>query len=209
MNNNTRYVPKMSQNSFNNTKKPFSHYAKKVIDINYVKEIVLSRNTSKTREKGRVRSKDIKMIVANAQTSEIGFGSGKAKTAFSASVKAEKNARRNLLHINTLKLKNGSTTLAQKIEFKLYGIKFIVFPSYNTKMQAAPKIAKILSKVGITAAKIKMIGDSAIANQTRGLIEGISKIESVAQIANRLGKSNSEILERHFVYREIKQKNEE
>jgi ribosomal protein S5 len=168
--------------------------------------VVLRRFVCRTNAGGVIRRMNIITAVGDAKTHKIGIGSGKASTYQAASKQAETNANNSLRSVKILSLKNNTVkTVEQSTIFEGYGLKLIIKQVHKPNLICANKaIRAICQLVGINAINVKVIAKSgAIQNQIYAFIDAITSIESPRDVAKRLNKPISDILNRNIVYRSI------
>jgi len=150
------------------------------------------RAVSKTRAGGRIRSFSVLMISGNKK-GLIGYGTGKSADISEAIKKAERRAK-----INLFKVGIKGTSIAHDINNYYCGVQLIVrrVPE-GTGMKVGGVARKVFNLAGIKDVSCKCIGNSMSAhNVVYGLVEALSRVSRVSEIANRLGKSVKEIVAR-------------
>ena len=161
------------------------------------------RAVSKTRAGGRQRSFSVLMLSGNKK-GLIGYGTGKSADISEAIKKAERRAKSNLFKVGIT-----GTSIAHDVSNYYCGVQIIAkrVPQ-GTGMKVGGVARKVFSLAGITDVSCKCIGNSmSNHNVVYGLVEALSKVSRVSEIANRLGKTVKEIVARTKKTKEMRYEN--
>lgn len=160
----------------------------------YSISILKSKSVSRTRSGGRIRRNAVLVAVFDKKQKTIGIGKGKGFDKFSALRKAENNGKKNMIKVNLL----NKYTPSHNCEEKFKTVKIILKQSKEgSGLKAGGTARKILKLVGINSAVCKSLGGSMSPyNVAYAVMKCFENLESVKEIAERLGKEINEILQR-------------
>lgn len=150
------------------------------------------RAVSKTRAGGRIRSFSVLMLSGNKK-GLIGYGTGKSGDISEAIKKAERKAKSNLFKVGIK-----GTSISHDVSNYYCGVQIIAkrVPE-GTGMKVGGVARKVFNLAGIKDVSCKCIGNSmSNHNVIYGLVEALSRVSRVSEMANRLGKSVKDIVAR-------------
>lgn len=153
-------------------------------------KLVYVNRTSKVVKGGRTFSFSAIVVVGDGN-GEIGYGCGKAKEVPSAIQKAMESARRNRVRINM----NGAT-LQHEVIGRHGATKVFMKPaSEGTGIIAGSAMRAVFEVMGIKNILSKIIGSSNPMNVVRATIDGLVNMSTPDSIAQKRGKTVTEIME--------------
>ncbi len=156
----------------------------------YVEKLVTVRRSAVVVTGGRKFSFSALTVVGDGK-GRIGIGLGKAREVPVAIQKSMESARRNLVRIEL----NGNT-LFHPIESRHGASKVIMLPaSEGTGIIAGTSMRAVFEVLGVTNVLAKCIGSTNPINVVRATLKGLINMSSPEQIAQKRGKSLSEIIE--------------
>ena len=160
----------------------------------YNTSVLKSKSVSRTRSGGRIRRNAILIAMFDKKQKTVGIGKGKGSDKFSALKKAENNAKKNMTKVNLL----NKYTPSHNCEEKFKTIKIILKQSKEgSGLKAGGTARKILKLVGVNSAVCKSLGGSMSPyNVAYAVMKCFRSLESVKDIAERLGKNIAEVLQR-------------
>lgn len=129
------------------------------------------------------------MVVAGDKKGKIGIAMGKAKEVPTAIEKAGNVARR---HMQSFNITNG--TIEHEVIGKYGKSKITLLPAKpGTGIIAGGSARAVLELAGVTDIVTKIHGSTNKINVVKATIDGLSKIQTKAQIAERRNKSQEEV----------------
>ena len=155
-------------------------FIKKLIQVNRVTKVV----------KGGRNMRFAALVVVGDGKGKVGVGSGKANEVPEAIEKAQAQAKRNLIDVPMV----GST-----IPHEVYG-KFgkgyvLMMPAAEgTGVIAGGPVRAVMEAVGIKDIRTKSYGTNNPINCVKAVIDGLSQLRTVEQVAAARGKTPEEIL---------------
>ena len=173
----------MAQNKNNNTgnqdKGQTDGLREKMINVNRVTKVVKG---------GRIMSFAALSVVGDGDGA-VGMGKGKAREVPLAVQKAMEEAKRGMIKV---KLNNG--TLYHSVTGRHGAAKVIILPaSQGTGIIAGGAMRAIFEVMGITDILAKCIGSANAYNVVRATLNGLSSMNTPADIAAKRGKTIEEI----------------
>ena len=158
-------------------------------DDGFREKMIAVNRVSKTVKGGRTMSFAALTVVGDGD-GRIGMGKGKAREVPVAVQKAMEQARRGMKKIP---LNNG--TLHHTVVGKHGASTVLISPAAEgTGVIAGGPMRAVFEVMGVTNVVAKSVGSSNPYNMVRATIEGLSKMNTPADIAAKRGKSVEEIL---------------
>ncbi len=149
-----------------------------------IEKLISVKRHSKTVKGGRIMSFSA-LIVIGDKKGKVGFGRGKSREVPIAIQKAIESARRNMVTINL----NGNT-LYYPIIARNGAVKIFMQPaSPGTGIIAGRAVRSVFEVLGIHDVLTKIYGSTNPINVVRATINGIIKIKSPEEIAEKRGIS--------------------
>lgn len=153
-------------------------------------KLVTVNRTAKVVKGGRVFGFSALVVVGDSQ-GRVGYGRGKAREVPNAIQKAMESARRNM---HRVELKDG--TLLHQVVARHGATKVLMRPaSKGTGIIAGSAMRAVFEVLGVKNVLAKCIGSSNPVNVVRATINGLTSMSSPEAIAEKRGKTVSEILE--------------
>ena len=154
-------------------------FEERVVTINRVTKVV----------KGGRRYRFAALVVIGDKKGNVGFGTGKANEVPDAIKKAVENAKKNMITVSTVK-----TTIPHEVT-GVYGAGrvFLAPAAPGTGVIAGGPVRAVVELAGISDILSKSLGSATPINVIRATIEGLKKLETVEQVAQRRGKTVEEI----------------
>ena len=154
-------------------------FEERVVTINRVTKVV----------KGGRRFRFAALVVIGDKKGNVGFGTGKANEVPDAIKKAIESAKKNIISIATVK-----TTIPHEVT-GVYGAGrvFLAPAAPGTGVIAGGPVRAVVELAGISDILSKSLGSATPINVIRATIEGLKKLETVEQVAQRRGKTVEEI----------------
>ena len=160
-----------------------SEFIDKLVHINRVAKVV----------KGGRRFAFAALVVVGDQRGRVGFGHGKAREVPEAIRKATEEAKRSMIRIP---LKDGRT-LHHEVSGRHGAGKVIVRPAeQGTGIIAGGPMRAVFESLGVGDVVAKSLGSSNPYNMVRATFHALKQQQSPRLIAQRRGKSVSEIIQR-------------
>src|SRR5712691_11575623 len=160
-----------------------SEFIDKLVHINRVAKVV----------KGGRRFGFAALVVVGDQRGRVGFGHGKAREVPEAIRKATEAAKRSMVRVP---LKDGRT-LHHETAGRHGAGKVIVRPAeQGTGIIAGGPMRAVFESLGVGDAVAKSLGSSNPYNMVRATFDALKQQQSPRLIAQRRGKSVSEIIQR-------------
>jgi small subunit ribosomal protein S5 len=160
-----------------------SEFIDKLVHINRVAKVV----------KGGRRFAFAALVVVGDQRGRVGFGHGKAREVPEAIRKATEEAKRSMIRVP---LKDGRT-LHHEVAGRHGAGKVIVRPAeQGTGIIAGGPMRAVFESLGVGDVVAKSLGSSNPYNMVRATFDALKQQQSPRLIAQRRGKSVSEIIQR-------------
>lgn len=154
-------------------------------------KLITVNRVSKTVKGGRIFSFTALTVVGNLN-GRVGFGYGKAREVPSAIQKAMEKARRSMINIPLHK----GRTLQYAVTGVYTGARIYMQPaSEGTGIIAGGAMRAVLEVVGIHNVLAKAYGSTNPINVVRATIDALKNMRSPEMIAEKRGKSITEILD--------------
>lgn len=155
---------------------------------------ILRKMVSKTRSGGRIKSMSVLVVMGNGK-GKFGIGSGKAQDYAEAQKKAEKAALKNLVSVPLINGTIPHNVLAKSCATTVH----INRAKQGTGLIAGGVARDLFEVVGVHDIVCKIIGNSSSAyNVIYAMQKALSKLRTVEEIAQKLGKTTQEIRERYY-----------
>lgn len=155
-------------------------------------EVLKIRPVARVRSGGANRRMACLVAAFDPATKKLGIGQGKAPDVPTAIKKSESDAVKNMQKIS---LFGGTISHNNQVEYK--NMKVIMIQTSGKGIIAGFVPRKILSLVGIKSVTCKCIGKSKSPDLiAMAVLKCLTTLESVSEVAARLGKTSTEILER-------------
>lgn len=162
------------------SEKPDDGLREKMIAINRVTKVVKG---------GRIMGFAALTVVGDGD-GRVGMGKGKSKEVPVAVQKAMEEARRKMIKVS---LKNG--TLQHSVTGKHGASKVMIMPAKEgTGVIAGGPMRAIFEVMGIINVVAKSNGSTNPYNMVRATLDGLSKMNTLSEIASKRGKSIEDIL---------------
>ncbi len=154
-------------------------FEERVVTINRVTKVV----------KGGRRFRFAALVVIGDKKGNVGFGTGKANEVPDAIKKAIESAKKNIINVATV-----NTTIPHEVT-GVYGAGrvFLAPAAPGTGVIAGGPVRAVVELAGISDILSKSLGSATPINVIRATIEGLKKLETVEQVAQRRGKTVEEI----------------
>ena len=166
-------------NQQNNNLQQQDALEEKLVQVNRVAKVVKG---------GRIFGFTALCVVGDGK-GKVGFGRGKAKEVPIAIQKAMENARRNMVDVSL-----NASTLWYPVKAKHGAAKVYMQPaSEGTGIIAGGAMRAIFEVMGITDILAKCIGSANPYNVVRATLNGLSSMNTPADIAAKRGKTIEEI----------------
>src|ERR1700756_1203519 len=160
-----------------------SEFVDKLVHINRVAKVV----------KGGRRFGFAALVVVGDQRGRVGFGHGKAREVPEAIRKATESAKKSLIKVP---LKDGRT-LHHEVRGHHGAGKVVVRPApAGTGVIAGGPLRAVFEALGVGDVVCKSLGSSNPYNMVRAIFNGLENQQSPRMVAQRRGRSVSEILAR-------------
>lgn len=160
------------------------------VDLNSLKETVVSVNrVGKTVKGGRI-FKFSALVVVGDGNGVVGFGMGKASEVPDAVRKGIEDAKKNLIKVSLKK-----TTIPHEVTGEFGAGKVLMKPAAEgTGVIAGKSVRAVLEAAGIKDLRAKSLRSNNPCNVVRATFEGLKALRNVDEVAKIRGKSVSEIL---------------
>ena len=153
-------------------------------DEGYIEKLVQVNRVAKTVKGGRIFTFTALTVVGDGK-GRVGFGRGKSREVPAAIQKAMEAARRNMIQVDL----NG-TTLQYPVKSAHGASKVYMQPaSEGTGIIAGGAMRAVFEVVGVTNVVAKAHGSTNPYNIVRATIDGLSKVNTPAEIAAKRGLS--------------------
>jgi small subunit ribosomal protein S5 len=167
---------------------------KEAVDDGFVDKIVHINRVAKVVKGGRRFSFTAIVVVGNGEGT-VGVGYGKANEVPEAIRKGTVKARANMVEVPLV-----DGTIAHEIQGNAGAGSVLLKPaSPGTGVIAGPAVRAIMDAVGVHNLLSKSLGSNNPNNVVRAVFDGLKRLESPAQYAHRLGKTEEEVLESYTV----------
>lgn len=165
------------ENKVKDVEKP--EFEERVVTINRVTKVV----------KGGRRFRFAALVVIGDKKGNVGFGTGKANEVPDAIKKAIESAKKNIINVATV-----NTTIPHEVT-GIYGAGrvFLAPAAPGTGVIAGGPVRAVVELAGISDIISKSLGSATPINVIRATIDGLKKLETVEQVAQRRGKTVEEI----------------
>ena len=181
-----------NKKTFNKFKERGSFFDRRQQGPQYNFEVLKIRPVARVRSGGVQRRMAVLSAVFDPVHKRLGIGQGKASEVPTAIAKSERDAIKNFKKISLFK---ESISHNNQINYK--NLKVIMIQTNGKGIISGFIPRKILSLVGIKSVTCKCIGKSKSPDLIAAAIwKCLTTLESVGDVANRLGKTVPEILER-------------
>lgn len=151
--------------------------------------IVNIRRVAKTVKGGRNIRFSVTVVVGD-KNGHVGVGLGKALEIPEAVRKAEEDAKKNLIKVETV----GTTVQHRNIGVFGAGRVLIMPAAQGTGVIAGSSVRTVLEAAGIQDVRAKSIGSSNTVNIAFATLQGLKEMMSVDKVARLRGKTREEIL---------------
>ncbi|MCQ2548011.1 MAG: 30S ribosomal protein S5 [Clostridia bacterium] len=151
--------------------------------------IVNIRRVAKTVKGGRNMKFSVTVVVGD-QNGYVGVGLGKAVEIPEAVRKAEEDAKKNMIYVQTV-----GTTVQHKNIGEFGAARVLIMPAaQGTGVIAGSSVRTVLEAAGIKDVRAKSIGSSNIGNIAMATLEGLKTMMTLEKVAELRGKTPEEIL---------------
>jgi small subunit ribosomal protein S5 len=166
------------------------YFEKKNVNKDLQEKLITLNRVSTTVKGGRIFSFTALVVVGNNK-GKVGFGYGKSKEVPFAIQKAMDQARRNMI---SFELKNHTL---QHVVYETYTSSriFMKPAAAGTGIIAGGVMRSVLEVSGIKNVLTKIYGSTNPINVVRATINGLCKMKSPKNVANKRNKSIRDILE--------------
>lgn len=151
--------------------------------------IVNIRRVAKTVKGGRNIRFSVTVVVGDGE-GHVGIGLGKAQEIPEAVRKATEDAKKKLIFVPMV-----GTTVPHK-SIGIFGAgRVLIMPSAKgTGIIAGSSVRTVLEFAGLKDVRAKSLGSSNTGNMALATLEGLRNLTTLAEVANRRGKTPEEIL---------------
>ena len=151
--------------------------------------IVNIRRVAKTVKGGRNMRFSVTVVVGDGE-GHVGIGLGKAQEIPEAVRKATEDAKKKLIFVPMV-----GTTVPHK-SIGIFGAgRVLIMPSAKgTGIIAGSSVRTVLEFAGLKDVRAKSLGSSNTGNMALATLEGLRNLTTLAEVANRRGKTPEEIL---------------
>ena len=151
--------------------------------------IVQIRRVAKTVKGGRNMRFSVTVVVGDGN-GYVGVGLGKAIEIPEAVRKAEEDAKKNLIYVQTV----GTTVQHKNIGIFGAGRVLIIPATQGTGVIAGSSVRTVLEAAGIKDVRAKSIGSNNTSNMAYATLEGLKTMMTLDKVAKLRGKTKEEIL---------------
>lgn len=149
-----------------------------------IEEVVLSVNRCSKVVKGGRNFSFGALVVVGDHKGRVGYGYGKANEVSDAVRKGGEAARKNMIQLPL-----SGTTLPHTVSAKYRGSQVLIRPaSEGTGLIAGGSMRAVLNVAGVIDVLGKSLGSNNPANVVKATFRAIEKLNSKAQILEKLGK---------------------
>ena len=155
-----------------------------------LKETIVSiRRVAKTVKGGRNMRFSVTVVCGDGN-GYVGVGLGKSLEIPEAVRKAEEDAKKNLIYVETV----GTTVPHKNLGVFGAGRVLIMPAAQGTGVIAGSSVRTVLEAAGIKDVRAKSIGSSNTGNMAYATLEGLKGMMTVEKVAKLRGKTKEEIL---------------
>lgn len=159
---------------------------------NFIEKLVSVRRVTKVVKGGKTLRFSALVVVGDGK-GRVGYASGKAREVPDAVRKAVERAKKTMVRVP---LKEGRT-LHHDINVRLGAARVILRSAApGTGVIAGGAMRQLLEALGIHDVVAKSIGTGNYGNVVRATVEALTSVESPKQVAHRLGRKLTDILDR-------------
>jgi small subunit ribosomal protein S5 len=152
----------------------------RVVAINRVTKVV----------KGGRRLRFAALVIVGDKNGHVGFGTGKAQEVPEAIRKAVESAKKNLIEVPVV-----GTTIPHDVVGKYSGGHILMKPAVEgSGVAAGGTVRAVLELVGINDITTKSLGSSTPINVVRAVVDALTQLKRVEEVAALRGKSVEEIV---------------
>ena len=152
----------------------------RVVAINRVTKVV----------KGGRRLRFSALVVVGDKDGHVGFGTGKAQEVPEAIRKAVESAKKNLIEVPVV-----GTTIPHDVVGKYSGGHILMKPAVEgSGVAAGGTVRAVLELAGVNDITTKSLGSSTPINVVRAVVDGLTQLKRVEEVAALRGKSVEEIV---------------
>ena len=151
--------------------------------------IVSIRRVAKTVKGGRNMRFSVTVVVGD-ENGHVGVGLGKSQEIPEAVRKAEEDAKKNLIYVQTV----GTTVPHKNLGVFGAGRVLIMPAAQGTGVIAGGPVRAVVETVGIKDIRTKAIRSNNPCNVVRATINGLSQLRTAEEVAAVRGKSVKEIV---------------
>ena len=152
-------------------------------------KVVTINRVSKTVKGGRTMRFSALVVVGDGN-GYVGVGLGKSIEIPEAVRKAEEDAKKNLIYVETV----GTTVPHKNLGVFGAGRVLIMPAAQGTGVIAGSSVRTVLEAAGIKDVRAKSIGSNNTGNMAYATIEGLKNMMTVEKVAKLRGKTKEEIL---------------
>ena len=152
----------------------------RVVAINRVTKVV----------KGGRRLRFAALVIVGDKNGHVGFGTGKAQEVPEAIRKAVESAKKNLIEVPVV-----GTTIPHDVVGKYSGGHILMKPAVEgSGVAAGGTVRAVLELAGVNDITTKSLGSSTPINVVRAVVNGLTQLKRVEEVAALRGKSVEEIV---------------
>lgn len=152
----------------------------RVVAINRVTKVV----------KGGRRLRFAALVIVGDKNGHVGFGTGKAQEVPEAIRKAVESAKKNLIEVPIV-----GTTIPHDVIGKYSGGHILMKPAVEgSGVAAGGTVRAVLELVGINDITTKSLGSSTPINVVRAVVDALTQLKRVEEVAALRGKTVEEII---------------
>ena len=140
--------------------------------------------------KGGKNSRFSVTVVVGDENGHVGLGLGKSVEIPEAVRKAEEDAKKNLIYVQTV----GTTVPHRNLGVFGAGRVLIMPAAQGTGVIAGSSVRTVLEAAGIKDVRAKSIGSSNTGNMAYATLEGLKGMMTIENVARLRGKTPEEIL---------------
>lgn len=161
-------------------------------DESFVEKLVSVRRVTKVVKGGKTLRFSALVVVGDGK-GRVGYASGKAREVPDAVKKAVERAKKTMIRVP---LKEGRT-LHHDVQARVgAGIVVLRSAAPGTGVIAGGAMRQLLEALGVHDVVAKSIGTGNYGNVVRATMQALTSIESPKQVAQRLGRKLTDVLER-------------
>lgn len=152
----------------------------RVVAINRVTKVV----------KGGRRLRFAALVIVGDKNGHVGFGTGKAQEVPEAIRKAVESAKKNLIEVPVV-----GTTIPHDVVGKYSGGHILMKPAVEgSGVAAGGTVRAVLELAGVNDITTKSLGSSTPINVVRAVVDALTQLKRVEEVAALRGKSVEEIV---------------